>query len=83
MNIPRVEVPTSGKTETPGNPYRESSERGITQENWLNNLDKMSDSEITAMLDVDSRHELWQEDRKAHPSTSDRQRTEGLRDFGI
>lgn len=64
-------------------PYREMRERGITQENWLDNLDRMTDSEITAMMNIDPRHQMWEESRQANPSITDRQRAEGLKYFGI
>ena len=64
-------------------PYRELSERGITQDNWLNHLKEMSDEEITAMLDIDPRHKMWEDSRRANPEITDRQRAEGLYYFGI
>ena len=65
-------------------PYKELSERGITKNNWLEHLDEMEDSEITAMLNIDPpvNRECLDEERKARPSLTDRMRAEGMRDFG-
>lgn len=54
--------------------------RGIVQENWLDHLDEMSDSEITLMLDLTEGKAYMDEDRKAYPKMSDRTRAEFLRD---
>ena len=56
--------------------------RGITQENWLQNLDNMSDSEITEMLNLRPFRKRLDEERKAQPSLTDRDRAECLRYFG-
>lgn len=59
-------------------------QKGITQENWLQNLDSLSDPEITALLNQNAGK--WQkrldEERVAQPSVTDRARAECLRDFG-
>ena len=65
-------------------PWKELEERGITQENWLDHLDEMSDPEITAMLDTEPGwKKRLDEERKAQPSISDRKRAEGMKYFGI
>ena len=65
-------------------PYKELSERGITKNNWLEHLDEMEDSEITAMLNIDSgvSRKRLDEERKAQPDLTDRMYAEGMRDFG-
>ena len=56
----------------------------ITQENWLDHLDELTDEQITKFLDNEPG---WKnrldEERKAQPSISDRQRAEGMKYFGI
>ena len=56
-------------------------DRGITQENWLQHLDTMSDEEITYMLDREPGKARLDEERKANPSITDRIWAETLRDF--
>ena len=55
--------------------------RGITQENWLQHLDELSDEEITFLLDQEAGKRRLDEERKANPSISDRTRAEYMRDF--
>ena len=64
-------------------PYKEMRERGITEENWLDNLDSLTDKEVTAMLNLSSKNRKGNldEERKASPDISDRQRAELIRDF--
>ena len=62
-------------------PYRELSERGITRDNYHLHLGEMSDSEITAMLDLTEGKEYMDEIRETYPKQSDRTYAEFLRDF--
>lgn len=55
--------------------------KGLTQDNWLEHLDEMTDEEITYMLDREPDAKVIAEERKAQPSLSDRTRAEFLRDF--
>lgn len=55
--------------------------RGITQENWLQHLDELTDEEITYLLDQEPGKERLDEERKADPNISDRTRAEFMRDF--
>ena len=55
--------------------------KGLTQDNWLEHLDEMTDEEITYMLDREPDAKVIAEERKARPSLSDRTRAEFLRDF--
>ena len=64
-------------------PYRELKERGITQENWLDSLDQMSDEEVSAMLKIDPRSGKWEDFLRSSPSTTPRKLAEGIRDFSL
>ena len=55
--------------------------KGLTQDNWLDHLDAMTDEEITYMLDREPDAKRIAEERKAQPSLSDRTRAEFRRDF--
>ena len=55
--------------------------KGLTQGNWLEHLDEMTDEDITFMLDKEPDAKRIAEERKAQPSLSDRTRAEFLRDF--
>ena len=64
-------------------PFRDLEKRGITRENWLDNLDQMTDSEITVMLNLRPDKKILDESRKASPSISDRNRAEAMKYFGV
>ena len=53
----------------------------ITQQNWLQHLDSLSDEQITDYLNRTQNKEVLDEERQADPSISDRTRAEYLRDF--
>lgn len=55
----------------------------LTQDNWLNHLDEMTDEEITYMLDREPDAVRIAEERKAQPEISDRTTAEFMRDFGF
>lgn len=71
----------------PGERIREKLRaRGITQKNWLQHLDDMTDQEITIFIDAEvgpKELKKLNEQRKARPSITDRMRAEGMRDFGV
>lgn len=54
----------------------------LTQENWLNHLDSMTDEEIEYMLQKEPDAKRIAEERKAQPG-SVRQLAEEMRDFGF
>lgn len=66
-------------------PFRELQERGITQENWLNHLDEMTDEEITPMLNREVKGMLpsLEAARKARPEITDRERAETMKRYGF
>ena len=55
--------------------------KGVTQENWLQHLDELTDEEITSLLDREPNRGQLDEEREARPDISDRTRAEFLRDF--
>ena len=61
--------------------YKLYESRGISQANWLQHLDEMTDEEITFFLDREPGKERLDEERRARPSISDRTRAEFMRDF--
>ena len=66
-------------------PYQELMESGITEENWLDNLDNLADEEVTAMLNLAVKDRRWDLDdsREKFPNITDRQRAELMRGFVI
>ena len=64
-------------------PYWELAQRGITQNNWLDNLDNMTDEEVYAMLKSDPRGGKWEDFLRASPSMTPRKLAEGIRDFSL
>lgn len=55
--------------------------RGIKKGNYHLHLNKMTDEEITVMLDLTEGKKLMDEHRKAQPTLSDRSYAETLRDW--
>lgn len=53
----------------------------ITQENWLQHLDELTDEQITEFLNQRPGRKRLEAERKADPNISDRTRAEYLRDF--
>ena len=53
----------------------------ITQENWLQHLDELTDEQITEFLNKEPGEARLDEERKAQPTITDRTRAEYLRDF--
>ena len=57
------------------------NKRGITPDNFPWELDRMTDEEITFMLDLTEGKAIMDEMRKAQPEQTDRQYAEFIRDF--
>ncbi len=57
--------------------------RGINPDNWLQNIDEMSDREISYMLDQEPGIGRRNEERIVYPESSEREYAEFMRDFGF
>ena len=88
----RLGVITEADVEEPAAPIERTPEReaeivadlaarNITKKNFLWRLKKMTDEEITVMLDLTEGKGLMADQRKAQPTLSDREYAETLRDW--